>query len=66
MANRLIKNGKKNSIADDPSYLPAIFSLCVMGILEDDDTLTDAALQELIKMPVDTARECTKKNPASK
>ncbi|KAI9271925.1 hypothetical protein BDA99DRAFT_534395 [Phascolomyces articulosus] len=44
-----------SSIADNPSYLPAIFSLCVMGILEEDDTLTDAALQELTKMPVDAA-----------
>ncbi|KAI8140771.1 hypothetical protein BJV82DRAFT_621045 [Fennellomyces sp. T-0311] len=46
-----------SSIADNPNYLPAIFSLCVMGILEDDDTLTDAALQELGNMPVDVAFE---------
>ncbi|KAI9489583.1 hypothetical protein BDB00DRAFT_842592 [Zychaea mexicana] len=49
-----------SSIADNPNYLPAIFSLCVMGILEDDDTLTDAALQELAKIPVDVAFDTDK------
>ncbi|KAG0175013.1 Superkiller protein 3 [Apophysomyces sp. BC1021] len=46
------------SIADHPSYLPAIFSLCVMGMLEDDVTLTSAALQELAKIPADVAYAC--------
>jgi hypothetical protein len=39
-----------NSISENPNYLPAIFSLCVMGILEQDATLTTAALQELAKV----------------
>lgn len=43
------------SIADDPSYLPAIFALCVMGILQNDETLTQAALEELRKVPAETA-----------
>lgn len=43
------------SIADNPSYLPAIFALCVMGILQNDETLTQAALQELRKVPAETA-----------
>ncbi|KAI8097505.1 uncharacterized protein BX664DRAFT_293076 [Halteromyces radiatus] len=42
-------------IADSPQYLPAIFSLCVMGILGNDSTLTTAALDELIKLPSDVA-----------
>ncbi|KAG1145173.1 hypothetical protein G6F37_001194 [Rhizopus arrhizus] len=44
-----------SSISENPTYLPAIFSLCVMGILEDDETLTLAALQELSKIPADIA-----------
>ena len=44
-----------HSIADNPSYLPAIFALCVMGILQNDETLTQAAMQELRKVPAETA-----------
>ncbi|KAG2232766.1 hypothetical protein INT48_001120 [Thamnidium elegans] len=44
-----------SSITDNPNYLPAIFSLCVMGMLQDDETLTAAALQELAKVSVDIA-----------
>lgn len=43
------------SISENPTYLPAIFSLCVMGIMENDETLTLAALQELAKIPADDA-----------
>ncbi|KAI8379442.1 uncharacterized protein BYT42DRAFT_568792 [Radiomyces spectabilis] len=42
-------------ISDNPNYLPAIFSLCVMGILGDDGTLTQAALQELCNVSPDIA-----------
>lgn len=56
------KQGKKKaknrylySITENPDYLPAIFSLCVMGMLEDDETLTAAALQELAKVSVHIA-----------
>lgn len=44
-----------NSITDNPNYLPAIFSLCVMGMLQDDETLTAAALQELAKVSISIA-----------
>ncbi|KAI9468081.1 MAG: hypothetical protein EXX96DRAFT_591852 [Benjaminiella poitrasii] len=47
-------------ITENPNYLPAIFSLCVMGMLEDDETLTTAALQELAKVPVHVAYESDK------
>ncbi|KAI7899235.1 uncharacterized protein BX663DRAFT_521900 [Cokeromyces recurvatus] len=47
-------------ITENPTYLPAIFSLCVMGILEDDETLTTAALQELAKVPAHVAYESDK------
>ncbi|KAI7868094.1 hypothetical protein BDF14DRAFT_1912212 [Spinellus fusiger] len=47
-------------IADNSSYLPAIFSLCVMGMLEDDPTLTGAALHELGKVAVSEAFESDK------
>jgi hypothetical protein len=43
------------SITENPNYLPAIFSLCVMGLLQDDETLTIAALQELSKVPTNVA-----------
>ncbi|RCI01717.1 Superkiller protein 3, partial [Rhizopus stolonifer] len=49
-----------SSITDNPNYLPAIFSLCVMGMLENDDTLTAAALQELAKISVHIAYESDK------
>ncbi|KAI8982528.1 hypothetical protein BDB01DRAFT_851026 [Pilobolus umbonatus] len=44
-----------SSISDSPEYLPAIFSLCVIGMLEDDETLTAAALQELAKVSIHVA-----------
>ncbi|RCI03355.1 Superkiller protein 3 [Rhizopus stolonifer] len=44
-----------SSISDNSTYLPAIFSLCVMGVMEEDETLTSAALQELLKIPSDIA-----------
>ncbi|CAO3639771.1 unnamed protein product [Cunninghamella blakesleeana] len=44
-------------IADSPHYLPAIFSLSVMGILGNDPTLTTAALEELKKVPSEIAYE---------
>ncbi|ORZ18014.1 hypothetical protein BCR42DRAFT_412963 [Absidia repens] len=47
-------------IADSPHYLPAIFSLCVMGILGKDSTLTLAALDELKKIPSDVAYDADK------
>ncbi|KAI8341483.1 hypothetical protein BC941DRAFT_510688 [Chlamydoabsidia padenii] len=47
-------------ISDSPHYLPAIFSLCVMGILEKDTTLTVAALDELTKLPADVAYDADK------
>ncbi|KAI9022171.1 hypothetical protein CLU79DRAFT_719153 [Phycomyces nitens] len=49
-----------SSIADNPNYLPAIYSLCVMGMLEDDSTLTEAALHELAKVSVSDAFEFDK------
>ncbi|KAI9307176.1 hypothetical protein BJ944DRAFT_238079 [Cunninghamella echinulata] len=49
------KNQLLTCIADSPHYLPAIFSLSVMGILGNDLTLTTAALEELKKIPTDVA-----------
>ncbi|KAI8975433.1 hypothetical protein BDF20DRAFT_606329 [Mycotypha africana] len=46
-----------SSISENPNYLPAIFSLCAMGMLENDETLTAAALQELAKVPASVAYE---------
>lgn len=54
------KNQMLSSIADDPNYLPAIFALCVMGILQNDETLTQAALEELRKVPAETAYQADK------
>ncbi|CAB4463214.1 TPR-like protein [Rhizophagus irregularis] len=39
-------------IAQNPNYLPAIFGLCAMGLLQDDDTLSTAALREMVKLPI--------------
>ncbi|CAO3617593.1 unnamed protein product [Mucor hiemalis] len=49
-----------SSITENPNYLPAIFSLCAMGMLQDDETLTAAALQELTKVSANTAYELDK------
>ncbi|KAI9312434.1 hypothetical protein BX666DRAFT_2142351 [Dichotomocladium elegans] len=54
------KNQMLASIADNPTYLPAIFSLCAMGILEGDQTLAKAALDELHKIPPNVAFESDK------
>ncbi|RUP47706.1 hypothetical protein BC936DRAFT_145426 [Jimgerdemannia flammicorona] len=44
------------SIAQNPTHLPAIFCLCVMGLLQDDATLATAALREML-IPADVADE---------
>jgi superkiller protein 3 len=41
------------SITQDPENLTAINALAGMGILTDDDSLIDAALSELISLPLD-------------
>ncbi|RIA96123.1 hypothetical protein C1645_815807 [Glomus cerebriforme] len=38
-------------IVKNPNYLPAIFGLCAMGLLQNDDTLSTAALKEM-KLPI--------------
>ncbi|CEP11408.1 hypothetical protein [Parasitella parasitica] len=53
------------SITDNPDYLPAIFSLCVMGMLQDDATLTAAALQELAKVSISIAYDSDKEQHIS-
>jgi len=45
------------SIASDPKNLPAINILAGMGILTDDDGLVDAALSEVVALPIDQKRE---------
>lgn len=40
------------SIEQNPNYLPAIFGLCAMGLLQNDDTLATAALREMMKLPI--------------
>ncbi|KAL9546009.1 hypothetical protein MBANPS3_006873 [Mucor bainieri] len=54
-----------SSITDNPNYLPAIFSLCVMGMLQDDETLTAAALQELAKVSISIAYDSDKEQHIS-
>ena len=41
------------SIASDPENLSAINILAGMGILTDDDGLVDAALSEVMALPID-------------
>lgn len=41
------------SIATDPENLIAINTLAAMGILTDDESLIDAALSEILALPVD-------------
>ena len=41
------------SIASDPENLGAINILAGMGILTDDDGLVDAALSEVMALPID-------------
>ncbi|KAF7726139.1 Superkiller protein 3 [Apophysomyces ossiformis] len=53
---RLVAKEKLNeSISVNSNYLPAIFSLCVMGLIEDDTNLAAEALQQLAKIPADVA-----------
>ena len=45
------------SIEYDPENLMAINTLAGMGILTDDDGLVDAALSEIISLPIDQRHE---------
>ncbi|KAI8576073.1 hypothetical protein K450DRAFT_258770 [Umbelopsis ramanniana AG] len=38
-------------IGDNPYHLASIFGLCAMGLIQDNDTLTEAAVQEMMKIP---------------
>ncbi|GAB5589005.1 Superkiller protein 3 [Umbelopsis nana] len=38
-------------IGDNPYHLASIFGLCAMGLIQDNHTLTDAAVQEMLKIP---------------
>jgi superkiller protein 3 len=42
-----------NSITNDPENLAAINALAGMGILTDDDSLVDAALSEILSLPLE-------------
>ncbi|CAG8465298.1 4207_t:CDS:10 [Ambispora gerdemannii] len=44
-------------ISQNPSHLPAIFGLCAIGLLQNDETLATAALQEMKKLPLHIAGE---------
>jgi superkiller protein 3 len=45
------------SIASDPENLASINILAGMGILTDDDGLVDAALSEVMALPIDQKLE---------
>lgn len=45
------------SIASDPDNLTAIKALAAMGILTDDDGLVDAALSEILDLPIERRHE---------
>ena len=45
------------SITTDPENLTAINALAGMGILTDDDSLVDAALSEILSLPLEKRRE---------
>lgn len=45
------------SITEDPDNLEAITVLAGMGILTADDGLIDAALSEILALPIDQKRE---------
>ena len=45
------------SITTDPENLAAINTLAGMGILTDDDNLVDAALSEILSLPLERRRE---------
>lgn len=51
-----LHNDKKRShnvksIGDNPYHLASIFGLCAMGLIQDNDNLTEAAIQEMLKIP---------------
>ena len=46
-----------NSITADPENLTAINVLAGMGILTDDDSLIDAALSEILALPLERRHE---------
>lgn len=41
------------SISEDSENLQAVAALAAMGILSDDDALVDAALSEILALPVE-------------
>ena len=41
------------SISTDPENLPAVTALAAMGLLSDDETLIDAALSEIVGLPME-------------
>ena len=45
------------SITDDSDNLAAINALASMGILTEDDSLVDAALSEILSLPLDKRRD---------
>ncbi|RHZ76177.1 hypothetical protein Glove_202g69 [Diversispora epigaea] len=47
-------------ISQNPNHLPAIFGLCAMGLLQDDDTLTTATLREMKEIPIKVADKLDK------
>ncbi|KAM3588689.1 Superkiller protein 3 [Umbelopsis sp. WA50703] len=40
------------SIGENANHLPSILGLCAMGLIQDNDALTDAAIQEMLKLPI--------------
>ncbi|TBU40919.1 TPR-like protein [Dichomitus squalens] len=56
-ARESAKNQLLQSIEYDPENLLAINTLAGMGILTDDDGLVDAALSELLSLPLDQRHE---------
>ncbi|KAI3608067.1 antiviral protein [Moniliophthora roreri] len=49
----LAKTKLLECISEDPENLTAINTLAAMGILTDDDSLVDAALLEILALPID-------------
>lgn len=45
------------SISADPENLTAINTLAGMGVLTDDDNLVDAALSEILALPIELRHE---------
>ncbi|KAG9304605.1 hypothetical protein G9A89_020169 [Geosiphon pyriformis] len=52
-------------ISNNPSHLPAILGLCAMGLIQEDNTLANAALQEITKLPLHVTYEIDQKNEIS-